>query len=117
MQCIFCKIASKEVPADIVLENEDIIAFHDIKALAPVHVLVIPKKHFSSLNDATTDDVLIMGKLLMSAREVAEKTGIAKYGYKVLIRVGQHGGQEVEHLHVHVIGGAQLFEEIHPLLQ
>lgn len=117
MQCIFCKIASKEVPADVVWEDEDIVAFHDIKALAPVHVLVIPKKHFSSLNDVKDEDGELMGRLVVAARKVAEKLGIADDGYKFLIRVGQHGGQEVDHLHIHIIGGAQLFEEIHPLLQ
>lgn len=117
MQCIFCKIASKEVPADIVWEDNDVLAFHDIKALAPVHILVIPKKHFSSLNDITDNDSALMGKLMISAQKVAEKMGIAKEGYKFLIRVGQHGGQEVDHLHIHIIGGTQLFEEIHPLLQ
>ena len=117
MQCIFCKIASKEVPADIVWEDDDVVAFHDIKALAPVHILVIPKKHFSSLNDITDNDKALMGKLMISAQKVAEKMGIAKEGYKFLIRVGQHGGQEVDHLHIHIIGGTQLFEEIHPLLQ
>jgi len=117
MKCIFCKIASHEVPADVVYEDDEIIAFHDINPLAPVHVLIIPKKHYDSVNDISQQDSLLMGKILIAARNIAKDLQIDEKGYKLLFRVGQDGGQEVDHLHLHLIGGAQLYEEIRPMLQ
>jgi len=117
MECIFCKIASHEIPSDMVYEDDEIIAFHDINPLAPVHVLVIPKKHYSSMNDISEVDEALMGKMLVIARNVAKDLQIDENGYKLLIRVGRDGGQEVDHLHLHLIGGVQLHEEIRPLLQ
>lgn len=117
MECIFCKIASHEIPSDMVYEDDEIIAFHDINPLAPVHILVIPKKHYSSMNDISEVDEALMGKMLVIARNVAKDLQIDENGYKLLIRVGRDGGQEVDHLHLHLIGGAQLHEEIRPLLQ
>jgi histidine triad (HIT) family protein len=106
MSCIFCKIIKKEIPADIVFENEDIIAFNDVKPIAPVHVLVIPKKHIVSVADANDNDVLLMGKLIMVAKKIAEDLEISNKGYKLLIRVGKGSGQEVDHIHLHLLGGA-----------
>lgn len=117
MKCIFCKIASHEIPADVVYEDDEIIAFHDINPLAPVHVLIIPKKHYDSVNDISQQDNLLMGKILVTARNIAKDLQIDEKGYKLLFRVGQDGGQEVDHLHLHLIGGAQLYEEIRPMLQ
>ena len=117
MKCIFCKIASHEVPADVVYEDDEIIAFHDINPLAPVHVLIIPKKHYDSVNNISQQDSLLMGKVLVTARNIAKDLQIDEKGYKLLFRVGQDGGQEVDHLHLHLIGGAQLYEEIRPMLQ
>ena len=106
MACIFCKIIKKEIPADIVFENEDVIAFKDVKPIAPVHVLVIPKKHIISIADANDNDVLLMGKLIMAAKKIAEDLEISNKGYRLLIRVGKGGGQEVDHIHLHLLGGA-----------
>ncbi|MCK5084403.1 MAG: HIT domain-containing protein [Candidatus Pacebacteria bacterium] len=106
MNCIFCKIIKKEIPAGIVFENKDIIAFKDVNPIAPVHVLVIPKKHIISVADASDDDVLLMGKLIMVAKKIAEDLKISNKGYKLLVRVGKGGGQEVGHLHLHLLGGA-----------
>ncbi|MCK4591919.1 histidine triad nucleotide-binding protein [Candidatus Parcubacteria bacterium] len=106
MACIFCKIIKKEIPADIVFENEDVIAFKDVKPIAPVHVLVIPKKHIISIVDANDNDVLLMGKLIMAAKKIAEDLEISNKGYRLLIRVGKGGGQEVDHIHLHLLGGA-----------
>lgn len=115
--CIFCKIANHEIPSDIVYEDEDIIAFHDINPLAPVHILIIPKKHFSSMNDVLEGDTMLVGKMMVKAKMIAQDLQIDEKGYKMLIRVGEHGGQEVGHLHLHLIGGVQLHEDIRPLLQ
>ncbi len=107
MNCLFCKIINKEIPADIVFENEDVIAFNDVKPIASVHVLVIPKKHIVSVADANDSDVLLMGKLIMAAKKIAEDLEISNKGYKLLIRVGKGGGQEVDHIHLHLLGGAR----------
>lgn len=115
-ECIFCKIVEKKVDAKIVFEDDAIVAFNDIKPLAPVHIVIIPKKHLASVNEIVSpDDVQLLGNMLVAARDIAIKLGIAKDGYKLLFRVGKHGGQEVNHLHLHLIGGAPLHEEIRPL--
>ena len=116
MECIFCKIIKKEIPADVVYEDEEIIAFRDIRPIAPVHVLVIPKKHIESIQDLTEADADLAGRLILVGKEVAEKLHTSEKGYKLLFRVGEWGGQEVSHVHLHVIGGAPLHENIHPVL-
>ncbi|MCX6762569.1 MAG: histidine triad nucleotide-binding protein [Candidatus Moranbacteria bacterium] len=115
MNCIFCKIAQKQIPADIVYEDEDVIAFRDAHPIAPVHVLVIPKKHIASVVDISGEDTMLMGKLIATAKKIASDLKISEKGYKLLIRVGEHGGQEVEHIHLHLIGGARLSENINPI--
>ncbi len=115
MACVFCKIIKKEIPASIVFEDENIIAFKDRNPIAPVHILVIPKKHISSLADAEEKDALLIGKLIMAAKKIAEDLKISNKGYKLLIRVGKGGGQEVNHIHLHLLGGAKLAENIHPI--
>ncbi|EKE16097.1 MAG: Histidine triad protein [uncultured bacterium] len=111
--CIFCKIIQKNIPADIVFENDDIVAFKDIHPIAPVHILLIPKKHIASINDLSEQDTNLIGKMIMEAKNLAKKLDIAEDGYKLLFRVGENGGQEVSHIHLHLIGGAKLYEEIH----
>jgi histidine triad (HIT) family protein len=115
MDCIFCKIVKKEVPASIVFENGEVIAFNDLKPIAPVHVLIIPKKHIASVVDIKEEDVMVMGGLIMAAKKIADKLKISQDGYKLLLRVGRNGGQEVGHIHLHLIGGARLSENIHPM--
>ena len=115
MSCLFCKIIKKEIPADIVFDDETVIAFKDIKPIAPVHVVIIPKKHIKSVADANDNDVLLMGKLIMAAKKIAEDLEISNKGYKLLIRVGKGGGQEVDHIHLHLLGGARLAENIHSI--
>ncbi len=112
--CLFCKISKHEIPAEIVFEDQDILAFKDIHPLAPVHILIIPKKHIGSINDLEDSDKDIISKSVFAARDIARKLGIAEGGYKLLYRVGKNGGQEVGHIHLHLIGGAKLFEEIRP---
>ncbi len=113
--CLFCKIVKKEIKADIVWEDEDVLAFRDIHPLAPVHILIIPKKHFSSINDLASGDALMAGKMIIAAKEIAEKSGIKDRGYKLLFRVGRDGGQEIGHIHMHLLGGARLSENIRPI--
>ena len=112
--CIFCKILNKEVPAEILYEDGDVVAFPDIAQLAPVHVLIIPKEHIISINELSGDaGKNIAGKLIMVAKKLAKEQGISESGYKLLFRVGNNGGQEVPHIHLHLIGGAPLTEDIH----
>ena len=105
MSCLFCKIARKEIPAKIAHEDDDTIAFHDIHPVAPTHVLVIPKKHLVSLADAVEEDQALLGKLLLTARRLAEAEGRSREGFRVVINSGPNAGQSVFHVHVHVIGG------------
>jgi len=102
--CIFCKVVEKTIPAKILFEDEHLLAFHDINPVAPVHVLIIPKKHIKGLGEATLEDAALLGKLLSAAQRVAEETGILQSGFRTVINHGVHGGQSVFHLHVHVIG-------------
>ncbi len=113
--CLFCKIIKGEIPAEIIWQNDEIFAFKDIHPLAPVHILIIPKKHISSVIELQDSDEKLMGKMIMAAKMLAEKQGIAKNGYKLLFRVGSHGGQEVPHIHLHLLGGAKLSENIKPI--
>lgn len=113
-ECLFCKIVEGSVPAEILYEDELVCAFSDIKPLAPVHILVIPKEHIASVNDVTDAQRDVMGALILAAKKLAQKKGITEGGYKLLIRTGSDGGQEVPHIHLHLIGGAPLTENIHP---
>ena len=115
METVFDKIIRKEIPADIVFENDDILAFRDIRPLAPVHVLIIPKKRIASIDDLEAEDASLMGDMVLVARNIARDLNISEKGYKLLIRVGRDGGQEVPHLHLHLLGGARLAENIHPV--
>jgi histidine triad (HIT) family protein len=106
--CIFCKIANKEIPAEVVYEDNDIMAFRDLKAKAPVHLLFIPKKHIPTLNDMDEEDVVIAGKMLKAIRDVASQQGVDAAGYRVVVNCNKDGGQEVYHLHFHLLGGRNL---------
>ena len=105
MSCVFCKIIKKEVPAEIVFEDEDVIAFKDIKPIAPVHIVIISKKHIVSIVDIKEEDEVLMGKLIMTAKKIADDLKIFKKGYRLLIRVGRGGGQEIDHIHLHLLSG------------
>ena len=107
MSCIFCKIINKKIPAQVVFEDEDVIAFKDIKPIAPVHIVIIPKKHIISIADLEDDEEVLMGKLIMTAKRIAEDLKISDRGYKLLVRVGKEGGQEIDHIHLHLLGGAK----------
>jgi histidine triad (HIT) family protein len=112
MDCIFCKIASGSIPADAVYQDDDFLAFRDIHPMAPVHVVIIPKKHINSVNDLSGADQAVAGKMLLVAKKVAEKEGIAARGYRLAINCGPDGTQVVPHLHLHVLGGRLLSSEL-----
>lgn len=112
--CLFCDIISKKIPTTIVYEDDDVLAFKDIHPIAPVHILIVPKKHIASINNTSETDKELLGKIILTAKEIAAKVGISENGYKLLFRVGTHGGQEVQHIHLHLVGGAMLTENIRP---
>jgi histidine triad (HIT) family protein len=106
--CIFCRIAAGEVPSTQVAQGDEWVAIRDIHPGAPVHVLVIPRRHVAGVADLGAADQALAGRLLLAASEVARKEGLAANGYRVVINQGTHGGQTVPHLHLHVLGGRQL---------
>jgi len=108
MDCIFCKIAKKELDTQLLFENENLMAFKDINPVAPVHVLVIPKKHIESLNDMETYDTQLISEIMTVIQKLARQFDIDESGYRVFINCGPDGGQEIPHLHVHMIGGRKL---------
>ena len=106
--CLFCRIVAGEIPADVVHETERTLAFRDIAPKAPVHVLVIPKEHVVSLGAAGDDDGPLFGELMLAARDVAAKEGLSDAGFRTVLNTGPDGGQEVMHVHAHVLGGRAL---------
>ena len=106
--CIFCKIIAGEIPSEILYRDELVSAFRDIHPVAPVHILVVPNRHIASNNDVIPEDEPVLGRLFSAARLLAEREGIAESGYRLIINTGPHGGQEVFHLHLHLIGGQRM---------
>ena len=104
--CLFCRIVAGEIPAKLIAQSEDCVAFRDIDPQAPVHVLVIPRRHISSLD--ALDDPVVLGRVGMMAAEVARTEGIAASGYRTVVNTGADAGQSVAHLHMHVLGGRRL---------
>jgi histidine triad (HIT) family protein len=111
--CIFCKIARGQIPSKKVYEDEDVFAFHDINPQAPVHFMMIPKRHIASLADATLEDARVLGKILALSGRLAREQG-SPDGYRTIINTGRIGRQEVQHLHVHVLGGPEPFGRMMP---
>lgn len=112
MDCIFCKIINKEIPAEIVYEDEEIIGFKDVAPVAPVHILVIPKKHISSLIELKEEDEKIIGKIYTVINKIAKEQGILESGYRVIINCGDDGCQVVKHIHFHLLGGKNLGDKL-----
>ena len=112
MDCVFCKIAAGTIPADIIYSDEELLAFRDIHPMAPVHDVIIPRKHIESVNDLTTSDQALAGKMLLAASKIAKKEGIAESGYRLTINNGPDGTQVVPHIHLHVLGGRLLSEKL-----
>lgn len=105
MNCIFCKIARKEAPATVVYEDDETLVFENIRPLAPIHLLAIPKKHIPSIDEIEDDDVKLLGQTVIAARNAARDKGLDESGYKLVVNVGEGGGQEIFHLHFHILGG------------
>lgn len=108
MSCLFCKIAAGEIPANVVLDDPEILAFHDIQPQAPTHLLIIPKKHIATIDDADTADEQLLGKMVLAAKKLAKSEGLSDAGYRLVFNVNSGGGQQVYHIHLHVLGGRQM---------
>ena len=107
-ECIFCSIANGDIPAEKILENDDVIAFNDINPVAPVHVLIIPREHIATFNDLKPEHDSIIAKMFDAARLIAKKMKIDESGYRTIINCNSDSGQEVFHLHMHILGGKRL---------
>ena len=106
--CLFCKIAKKEIPAEIVFEDDLVISFRDINPQAPTHVLTVPKKHITTPNDAETSDQSLLGHMMLTSIKLATELGIDESGYRLIMNCNKEGGQTVFHIHLHLMGGRQL---------
>ncbi len=106
--CLFCKIASGEISAEIVFTDEQVVAFKDIDPQAPVHILIIPRKHIASMNDIVVTDNVLIGHMHMVAQQLAEQLGIADAGYRLINNCNDDGGQAIDHLHYHLLGGRRM---------
>lgn len=106
--CIFCKIIDGDIPSDIVYDDEDVFAFRDLNAQAPLHALIIPKKHIATINDLETNNANVIGKLYLAAKKIATNEGYADNGYRVVMNCGEAAGQSVFHIHLHLLAGRPL---------
>ncbi|MGI6669087.1 MAG: histidine triad nucleotide-binding protein [Acetivibrionales bacterium] len=110
--CIFCKIIARELPSTIVYENDKVMAFKDINPVAPIHVIIVPKLHITSVNELTAENATVLGDIHLAAKEIASKLGIADKGYRLINNCGADAGQTVFHLHYHLLGGRKLGSKI-----
>jgi histidine triad (HIT) family protein len=108
MTCLFCRIVEGEVPANIIFENADLLAFRDIHPQAPTHVLVIPKRHIATINESITADNALLGDMILRAKPIAQAEELSEAGYRLVFNINSGGGQEVYHLHLHLLGGRQM---------
>lgn len=106
--CLFCKMAAGEIQPDIVYQDDDVIAFRDINPQAPTHVLIIPRRHISTINDMQGTDAALTGKLFLAAAQVAQQEGIAEQGYRTVMNCNAAAGQTVFHMHLHMLGGREM---------
>ncbi len=106
--CLFCKMVSGEIQPDTVYEDDDVLAFRDINAQAPTHVLVVPKRHISTINDLNSDDAELVGKMYLAAKQVAADDGIAEDGFRTVMNCNAGAGQSVFHIHLHILGGRRM---------
>ncbi|MDP3269607.1 MAG: histidine triad nucleotide-binding protein [Legionella sp.] len=108
MNCLFCKIVRSEIPANVVFEDDEILAFRDINPQAPTHLLLIPKRHIATINDTNSQDEQLLGKLILQAKILAQNEGFSEEGYRLVFNVNSGGGQEVYHIHLHLLGGRSM---------
>ena len=107
-ECLFCNIVNKNIPCDKLIENDSIIAFRDINPQAPIHILIIPKKHISTINDLKYDDSILIGEMFLIAKELAQVENINNSGFRMVFNCNEDGGQTVFHIHLHLLGGRKL---------
>ena len=112
MSCIFCQIASKEIPSSFVYETENLVAFKDLSPQAPVHILVVPKMHITSMNDINSENSKVVAEIFEAINKIADQEGIKESGYRVISNCGDDGCQSVKHLHFHLLGGKKLSETL-----
>ncbi|WP_299180598.1 histidine triad nucleotide-binding protein [uncultured Neptuniibacter sp.] len=105
MDCLFCKIVNNEIPAEIIYEDDQVIAFNDINPQAPTHALIIPRKHIATLNDIADEDASLVGHMVQVAGKIAKQLGFDSTGYRTVFNCNEHGGQTVYHIHLHLLGG------------
>jgi histidine triad (HIT) family protein len=108
MTCLFCKIVQGDIPAAVVFEDRDIMAFRDINPQAPTHVLIIPKRHIATINDTNDEEALLLGSMILSAKKIAQTEKLSEVGYRLVFNINSGGGQEVYHIHLHLLGGRQM---------
>ena len=108
VDCLFCKIINKEINNDILFEDDDVLAFRDINPQAPIHILIIPKKHISTINDLQQEDETLTGKIILTAQSLAKQENIDENGYRLVFNCNSDGGQEVYHIHLHLLGGRRM---------
>ena len=108
MSCLFCKIVDGDIPCNKVYEDDELLAFRDINPAAPNHVLVIPKKHIGTMNEVTAEDQLLLGKMMLVAKDIAVQEGVDESGYRLTLNTNAEGGQAVYHIHLHLMGGRQM---------
>jgi histidine triad (HIT) family protein len=106
--CLFCKIAAGTIPTKVVMETDELLGFHDVHPQAPTHILVIPKRHIATINDCQTEDEGLLGSMVLAAKHIASECGINESGYRLNFNVNSGGGQEIYHIHLHVLGGRQM---------
>ncbi len=112
MEWVFCRIVAGELPSDILYQDDEVMAFRDINPLAPIHVLIIPKRHINSLADLSDDEAQIIGHMAEVANQLARQEGVAEKGYRLVVSSGKDGGQVVPHLHMHLLGGRRLSDRL-----
>lgn len=108
MDCLFCSISEKTIPADLVWEDDKVVAFRDISPQAPTHFLIIPRKHIATINDIEADDLTVVGHMISTAKNLAREHGLADDGFRLVMNCNEQGGQTVFHIHLHLLGGRQL---------
>lgn len=108
MECVFCEIIGKKIPATILLENDAVLAFENIKPVHPVHVLIIPKKHIANIQEADAADKDDLAQMMLAVSKIAKIKGVDETGYRLIVNCGKDSGQSVDHLHIHLVGGQEL---------
>ena len=108
MSCLFCNIVSQKIPATVVFETSEIMVFEDIRPQAPIHLLIIPKKHIATINDTDSQDEQLLGRMILTAKKMAYEKGFSDEGYRLVFNVNSGGGQEVYHIHLHLLGGRRM---------